>query len=93
VSHGILSISHLEDNNFPHLSDSNLGDNTLEVILESVILTYMEPLSPIPLPTYLGRSALQPLASGEASEHFSNLNSGLGKYYTWSKGLGYETHR
>jgi hypothetical protein len=40
----------------PGLTESELGENTLGVVLDSLLPTYKEVLSPIPLPTYRGIS-------------------------------------
>jgi hypothetical protein len=80
----------VEDYYISGFSESELGDSTSGVVLDTLILTYKEVLSPIPLPTYLGKIVLGPKASGENSGCFENTRLELGKEYTWSKGLVYE---
>lgn len=80
----------MEDFFIPGLSESKPGDSTLGIVQETLILSYKEALSPIPLPTFLGNSVLKPETSSAVLGCFENLGLDFGKEYTWSRGLGYE---
>jgi hypothetical protein len=62
----------------------------LDTLIDTLIPTYREALSPIPIPTFQGRSVYHKLEPGGVSGRLDKSGLVLGKDYTWSKGLGFE---
>ena len=72
------------------LSEFEPGDSTLSVVLDSLLPSYKEVLSPTPLPTYPG-SSLFKFPSTDTSLGPSEISStNPEKDYTWSRGHGFE---
>jgi hypothetical protein len=78
---------------FPHLSglsETETDDNTTGVVVESLLPSYKEVLSPTPLPTYQGSSLIHSFTSESEQFTVENLTSKIEKDYTWSRGHGFE---
>jgi hypothetical protein len=74
----------------PGLSESELGDSTLGVVLDSLLPSYKEVISPTPLPTFLGTTPFsQPdfVSSLDPPETRPLLPQ---RDYTWTRGHGFE---
>jgi hypothetical protein len=64
-------------------NEPELGDSSLDDVLDTIILAYREVLSPIPLPTYLRKSVLRPPGeTSEASGYSESTGIDLGKDFT-----------
>ena len=57
-------------------------------ILDTLVPTYRETLSPTPIPTYQGRSVVRRVGSVGDTGTFERSGEGSGKEFTWSRGLG-----
>jgi hypothetical protein len=77
----------------PGLTESDLGDNTLGVVLDSLLPSYKEVLSPIPLPTYMGITPYTLSDSDTGLEPSETRPNHSQKDYTWTRGHGLNTHR
>jgi len=87
---GVESFELIGDSINLHFRESDLGDIPLRDVLDSLVPSYREALTLIPIPTYLGRYVIQPKKPGVASGCLDNIGDDLGKYYSWSKGRGFE---
>jgi len=67
VSLGTTSFEPVGDCYNPGYSEPEPGDSSLRVVPDTLISTYREALSPIPLPTYLGENVFRLHDPGEAS--------------------------
>ena len=67
-----------------------MGDNSIGEVLETLVPSYREALSPIQLPTFLGRTVYHRPVSEGGSRQSGPTGETSGKEYTWSKGLGLE---
>jgi hypothetical protein len=67
-----------------------LGDSAIGEVLETLVPSYKEVLSPVHLPIFQGRSAYHNTGSAGDSDLSESKGLKLGKDYTWSKGLGAE---
>jgi hypothetical protein len=57
-------------------------------VLTTLVPSYREASSPIPLPTYLGREFTHRVESSGDPGVVTNEGEGTGKDYAWSRGLG-----
>jgi hypothetical protein len=78
----------LEENNYLPPCDSDTGTSSLGDVLHSLLPSYREVLTPIPLPIYRGSSSSRPLSSGEQLDPSEAQNPATNTTYTWSKGQG-----
>jgi hypothetical protein len=65
-------------------------EQVLENVITSLVPTYREATSPIPLPTYLGLESIHGEVECGAAEVTTSLGEGSGKDLTWAQGLGLE---
>jgi hypothetical protein len=59
-------------------------------VINTLVPSYREASSPIPLPTFLGRKVTYREESSGDPGLVTKEGEGIGKDYTWSRGLGYE---
>jgi hypothetical protein len=74
----------------PGFREPDYGDISLDRVLTSLVPSFREATSPIPLPTYLGKEVTH---RAESSGDFGVTNcegEETGKGFAWSRGLGYE---
>jgi hypothetical protein len=74
----------------PGLTESETGENTLGVVLDSLLPSYKEVLTPTPLPTYRGPTLHNSPATDLGLGPAETTSTSLGKDYTWSRGHGFE---
>jgi hypothetical protein len=70
--------------------ESEIGDCSIGAVLDTLVPSYRETTTPIPLPTYQGRNVIR--QEGISSEVGSVGQNGeeTGKEFSWSRGLGIE---
>jgi len=77
-------------NILPGFREYEIGESSIEAVLDTLIPSYKEVLSPIPIPTYQGRNVYRKLEPGGVLGCSKKTGVGLGKDFTWLKGLGFE---
>jgi hypothetical protein len=85
-----LTTEQEETYSLPGLSDTEPVASTFGVVLDTLLPSYKEVLSPTPLPIFRGSSLLN-LPSADLGLGSSETSSSLAdKDYTWSRGHGFE---
>jgi len=81
----------MEDNFIlPRFREPELGEISIGVVMESLIPSYRETMSPTPIPTYQRRSIVSRVGTSGDTGLLENSREGTGKDYVWSRVLGYE---
>lgn len=70
--------------------ESDSRDGTLAELMGSLVPSYKEVLSPIPLPTYSGKVVIPPPDLASSSNTKTTHEDLLDKDFFWSKGRGFE---
>jgi hypothetical protein len=70
-------------------SESHQEENSFNNMLDTLLPSYKEVLSPIPLPTYKGKSIHKILSEEGTSNPTTNLELTQEQEHTWSKGFGF----
>jgi hypothetical protein len=75
---------------FPGFRDPELGESSIGVVLESLVPSYKETLSPTPIPTYQGMYVVSRVRTSGDTSLIEGIGEGTGKDYTWLRVLGYD---
>jgi hypothetical protein len=67
-----------------------LGENSLGVVLDSLVPTYKGILQLVPIPTFQGRSVVSTEGSSHTNGLLKRLGEGSLKDFSWTRGLGLE---
>jgi hypothetical protein len=73
----------------PQTFNPPLVEHALDNVITSLVPSYREATSPIPLPTFLGLEVIQREEDSGAVGATTSLGEGSGKDLAWAWGLGF----
>jgi hypothetical protein len=85
------SITTMEDSSTTSgYREPDFSDHTLDSLITSLVPSYREASSPIPIPTFLGKEVINRAETSGASGASTCVGEDSGKDLAWSRGLGFE---